>query len=170
MKVWIIGGLSLAVGIAACSNQVDITREKASATQGAGGAGSSGVGSTSGASSSTGAGAGGPGFAKVITADTDIGQAVSFTTPIMSSDPVGTKVMAGPLLITDVILSGPSLYIVQGDDCSVPEDKHINVVYPEQNTFGKQFHGMRLPVLAGQTACSVQGANTRITVFGFRPY
>jgi hypothetical protein len=166
MKVWIIGGLVFAAGIAACSNQVSITAEKASGTEGAGGAGSSGVGSGSGASSST--GTGGPGFAKVVTADTDIGQSVFFTTTSTVSPDKEQKVIEGPFYITDAMSqSGSMLHLVQGNDCGVSEDKLILMIMLNQNS---SIHGMRIPILAGQTVCAVQGNYNKVTVLGFKPY
>ncbi|MEP7124199.1 MAG: hypothetical protein ABJE95_24950 [Byssovorax sp.] len=168
MKVWIIGGLALAAGIAACSGQVDITAEKAAGSQGAGGSGSSGASGTSGVSSSAGTGAPGPGLTKVVTADTDIGQSVFFTTTSVVSPEKEQKVLEGPFFITDATAqTGGTLHLVQGNDCGVSEDKLILLAMINQNG---SIHGMRIPVLAGQTVCAVQGNNIRVTVLGFRPY
>jgi hypothetical protein len=169
MKVWIIGGLAFVAGMAACAGEVNITAETASGTQGAGGAGpgsSGATGSGNGASSS--AGTGGPGFTKVITADTDIGQSVFFTTTSTVSPDKEQKVIEGPFYITDAMTqSGSMLHLVQGNDCGVSEDKLILMVMLNQNS---SIHGMRIPVLAGQTVCAVQGNYSRVTVLGFRPY
>lgn len=168
MKVWIIGGLLFVAGMAACAGEVNITAETASGTQGAGGAGSS----ASSASSSVGTGGPGPGLSKVVTADTDIGQYVSITIPFIASPDAPTKVVEGPFFITDVISPRESpLSIVQGNDCSVSEDKLIPVViFYDQFNAVKQVHGLRLPILAGQSVCAVQSANFKVTVLGFKPY
>lgn len=162
MKVWIIGGLTLAAGIAACSNQISITAEKAGSTQGAGGAGPSGTTSASGPSSSTGAGASGPGLAKVVTADTDIGQYVSI---VASPGPDAyTKLLEGPLFISDVV-GFVELDTVQGGDCNALQETHTVVAHSSNIT---ELHGIRLPILLGQSLCTYSGLP--VTVLGFKPY
>jgi uncharacterized spore protein YtfJ len=162
MKVWIIGGLSLAACLAACSNHVIITAEKTGGTQGAGGSGSSGATGASGSGSSTGAGGSGPGFARVITAETDIGQYVSITANVDPS--TYTKLLDGPLFISDVI-GFVQLTTVNGGDCNVPQDKHTTVA---QGNMIAELHGIRMPILAGQSLCLYGGG--AVTVLGFKPY
>ncbi|MEP7124077.1 MAG: hypothetical protein ABJE95_24330 [Byssovorax sp.] len=166
MKVWIFGGLALAAGIAACSNQVAITAEKAGSTQGAGGSGASATGSGSGPSSGTGAGASGPG--KIVTAETDIGQYVSVSIPNVGPES-WVKVVEGPFFVTDVV-GATRLATVQGKDCSVAEELHTLVVLGGQQAY--QLHGMRLPVLPGQSLCVSAGLSgfPVTNVLGFKPY
>jgi hypothetical protein len=173
MKVWIIGGLLFVAGMAACAGEVNITAETASGTQGAGGAGSSGAtGRGSAVSSSAGTGGPGPGLTRVVTADTDIGQSVFFTTTSVVSPEKEQKVIEGPFFITDAISEGMvPLHLVQGNDCGVSEDKLIPLVmFYNQAGSTQQIHGVRIPVLAGQTICAIQGNNAKVTVLGFRPY
>ena len=152
---------------------MSITAEKSSGTQGAGGAGSSGTGSPSNgssASSAAGTGGSGPGLTRVVTADTDIGQYVSVTTN--SAEPVNaveTKVIEGPIFLTDALFyAGFPPSIVQGSDCTVPESKHIPVFRPVVNV--GEIHGIRNPIMAGQSLCAFATTYGQTTVFGFKPY
>lgn len=108
---------------------------------------------------------------RVVTADTDIGQYLSVTTN--STDPtnaVPTKVVAGPFFLTHASFApGTGASIVQGSDCTVPEDKHIPVVRVIATNIA-DIHGIRIPVLAGQSLCGLALKYGQITVFGFKPY
>jgi hypothetical protein len=75
--------------------------------------------------------------------------------------------VSGPFFVSDVAAASGSgtLYTVTGSDCMAPLQA-IVVFLPGQ---GFQSHGMRLPVLAGQTLCVTNVGGT-LTVLGFRPY
>lgn len=185
MRIWLSGGLIAALGIASCSNDVTITAETTGGTgssssgssssgttntQGSGGASTTSSGSTSSSSGTGGAGAGGPGSGKLVAADTDMAQYQSITLPAPSPPGTEQKVVDGPFFITDVFMSyqGGILTFdtVTGGDCSAPANQHHGVL-----TVTPQIHGIRLPVLAGQTLCltaNVQSDN--YTVLGFKPY
>lgn len=175
MRTWIFGGLLFTAGLAACSNKVLITAEttgsatgtggSSTATSGTGASGPGGTTSSSGAGGSTGTG----GTGKLVTADTDIAQYVSTSTTGTAQNPVETKVIEGPFFVTDVIGLTYVLSTVQGSDCSVSTDKHTVVVL-STTANGGQLHGVRIPILAGQSLCTQAGLNYNVTVLGFRPY
>jgi len=173
MKPWILGGLVVMAALAACSNEVKIKAETTGSTssgstssgttntQGSGGASTTSSGGTGGA------GASGPG--KVLTAETDVAQYQAVATSNTDAYPVDTKLLDGPFFISDVLFSGASLVTtVYGADCSVSFDKHTVVLSTKDA--GSQVHGMRLPILPGQSLCTQSGINARVTVLGFRPY
>ena len=186
-SAWILGGLATAAGIAACSAQVSITAEKAAAVSGSssgssmnvtgsgasgpGGTGSAtGTGGSTGTGSSTGSGASGAG--KVVTADNDIGQYASISLVPLKID----KVVDGPFFVTDLYCanngnSALTLDTVTGGDCSVPAASHTVVLAVNGNVpySVPQAHGIRLPVLSGQTLCGTVGSSA-CTVLGFKPY
>jgi hypothetical protein len=175
---WLGGAALLGVGFAACSNHVTIGPESTGSAHGSTGpttssttvvASSSGTvgpgGTSSGAggasnSGSTSSSSGAPGPAMVVTAETDIGQYQSITQ-------TSGAVVSGPFFVSDVAgaVNGGALYTVTGSDCTVSQQ--AMVVFLPQGPF--QSHGMRLPVLAGQTLC-VTNSGGSLTVLGFRPY
>lgn len=181
-SAWMLGGLAAAAGIAACSSDVTITAEKTSvvssgSSMNATGSGASGPGGTggsmgSGTGGSTGTGASGPG--KIVTADNDIGQYQSVT--ILGIGP-GQKVVDGPFFVTDVYCGNTNnstmiLDTIPSGDCSAPQAQHTAVLVALGSSVGNgtpQVHGIRLPVLAGQTLCGTVGSSS-CTVLGFKPY
>jgi len=170
----------MTAAIAACSNDVRIipeptgttatTTTTSSSTSGTmGGAGGSGGASTSSSGGTT----------KLTTADTDMAQCQSITA---TGDATATavKVLEGPFFVTDVLAgstSAPTFTTVAGTDCSVPQDKHTFVlqVVPLPGAgsgTSPQVHGIRLPVLTGQSLCAFSGLSLGVTttVLGFKPY
>lgn len=168
MKTCILGVLALSTCLAACSNRVEIAAE----TSGSGGNRSQitgqGAAFPGGTGGSTGTGAAWPGSGKLVTADTDIAQYASVTTTSTVQNPVNTKVLEGPFFISDVINITYPLTTVGGSDCSLPLDQHTTVLFGTTNV--SQFHGLRLPILAGQALCTQAGLNYNVTVLGFKPY
>lgn len=156
-----IGGMLLMTGLVACTNEVPISADTS--------------GHVGGAMQLTGAGAAHPDLdefggsagaspvaSKVVTADTDMAQYQSITIEIASPQPI----LQGPFFVTDVVADHPvALFTVTGSDCATPQTK---VLVAPQGT--SQFHGMRLPVLAGQSLCQGPTATGTLTVMGFRPY
>jgi hypothetical protein len=154
-----------------CSTDVSITKETTSSmssgptTGPTGPTGPGGTGGASSTSSSSSAGAGGATVGKLATADTDMGQyqALEVTWP---GGLTGVPVVAGPFFITDVIgQSGTGfLFTVNDGNCAITPGPHLlNLT----DTNGKELHGIRTPVLAGQTLCMMY---TTVTVLGFKPY
>lgn len=162
MKNWILGALALSIGLAACSNRVEIKPETT-------GSGASHPG-TGGSTSTGSTGSTGPAPPKVVTADTDMAQYASITTTTTALDPVDTLIVEGPFFITDAIAVTSVLTTVQGNDCSIPVEKHTIVLTGNVNTGVTQFHGLRLPVLSGQSLCVKSAINYNVTVLGFKPY
>lgn len=174
----IIGGAAIAAALASCSNKVTITAEQSGAQSGStgstmmmtAGSGASGPGGTTGSggagtggssSSSTGTGAG---AGKVVTADSDIAQYQSITVDLN----VTTPLLAGPFFVTDVYATaGVTLSTVSGSDCSTPKTA---VLQPPGSGGVEQIHGIRLPILAGQSLCEGSSPSGTVTILGFRPY
>lgn len=178
----ILGGVLVLGALAACSNKVDIKAEQSGAASGStgstmmtAGSGASGPGGTTGSggagtggstSSSTGTGTGGASSAKVVTADSDIAQYQSISADLLSMQPV----LQGPFFVTDVYANNNvTLATVTGTDCSAPQATVMQLPTTAMNgTF--QIHGVRLPVLAGQSLCHNTNVGGTLTILGFRPY
>ncbi len=120
--------------------------------------------SSGGTTGSGGAMPGGP--TKTVTADNDIGQYLSFTIPASPNGYV--KVTSGPFFLTDAATyqTPLSFTTVSNGDCSVPTEQHTMLLYQPSNN---QAHGIKTPILPGQTLCVGLGAYP-VTVLGFRPY
>lgn len=138
-------------------------------TMGTGGASTSSSSSSS-SSSSTG---GPPPAQRVVTAETDIAQYQSITVSTTSTES-GAKVIDGPFFVTDVAggwqqgPGGASFHVVTNGDCSVAVGMTVLSTNVGQNA-AYQVHGIRMPVLPGQTLC-MSGALTTAIVMGFKPY
>jgi hypothetical protein len=72
--------------------------------------------------------------------------------------------LEGPLFVSDAI-GFVQLSTVTGADCNVAQDKHTNVA--QANT-PAELHGIRMPILPGQSLCLYGGG--AVTVLGFKPY
>jgi hypothetical protein len=162
--------LGLAGCVGACGGKVAIKAESGTSSGSTGSSMTMGAGGSSSSSTTTsGTGAAGPG--KVVTAETDIGQYQSITVNFSGNAVVPLKVIDGPFFVTDVYGSSVQpLDIVQGTDCSVMQG-HTQVLGTLFMSPPDQVHGIRLPVLVGQTLCAYPGGpQNPITVLGFRPY
>jgi hypothetical protein len=167
--VTITSVVAVAAVLAACGNRISIQPEPTS-----GGGGSSSSSSSTSSTSSSGP----PPFTKVVTAETDIAQ---YQTITLVGDGTGAtmKLLDGPFFVTDVYdddsMVLPRLTVVQGGDCSVDQNMHTILLAPAQTTVGYQIlqiHGIRMPVLPGQTLCvrDTPSLGNKMTVMGFRPY
>jgi hypothetical protein len=155
-----VGGLASVLSIAACSNKVLITAETTGTAAGSGGsvATSTTGSSIGGTGGSTGAGA----VNKVITADTDLGQYQSISVDLLTMQPL----VQGPFFVTDIVAGNTTTFFtVAGNDCTAP----FTMVLTETPGGLLQFHGIRIPILAGQSLCH-QPNNGTLTVLGFKPY
>jgi len=162
MKAAIIGGWLLVAGVAACSNDPAITPESSGGSGGdtmmltGAGAASPDLGDMGGSAGAP------PGSGKLVTADTDAAQYQSIAVDPSSSRPI----VQGPFFVTDVLADGAvTLFTVVGSDCSAPQTK---VLVAAKGV--SQFHGIRLPILAGQSLCHHATATGALTVLGFKPY
>jgi hypothetical protein len=185
-QLWIGGGLLVAAGITACSTRVNIMAETttgsasgsssssslSTAGSGASGPGGTGTGGATGSGVSSGAGAAGPG--RVVSADNDIAQYASIV--IVAGAGGSQKVVEGPFFVTDVYGINWVLDTVSGSDCSIPQGQHVSVLHTDEvlnSASPPQIHGIRLPVLAGQSLClqvPAQWNGVTVTVLGFKPY
>lgn len=171
--------------LGACGNDVAISAEttatsNTSSTSSSGSMSSSsgttmgtGGASTSSSSSNSSSTGGPPPAQRVVTAETDIAQYQSITVSTTSTES-GAKVIDGPFFVTDVAggwqqgPGGASFHVVTNGDCSVAVGMPVLSTNVGQNA-AYQVHGIRMPVLPGQTLC-MSGALMTATVMGFRPY
>jgi hypothetical protein len=94
---------------------------------------------------------------------------VSVVVPPNNTD---QKVVDGPFFVTD-FYGYVVLDTVMGGDCSVPQSQHTPIASSAGQmaaNCGAQLHGMRMPILAGQTLCANTNSGCTVTVMGFRPY
>lgn len=84
----------------------------------------------------------------------------------ISVDLLSTQLaLQGPFFVTDVIADNTvTLSTVTGNDCSAPQTKVLSAIGPAQ------FHGMRMPILSGQSLCHSMNGGGTLTVLGFKPY
>jgi hypothetical protein len=161
MERALFGGVFLMAGLVACSNEVPISPD----TSGHGGGTMllTGAGAAHPDLDELGGSAGAsPVSGKVVTADTDMAQYQSTTVELSSSQPI----LQGPFFVTDVLADHQvTLFTVTGGDCAAAQTR---VLLAPQGT--SQFHGMRLPILGGQSLCHGTTAPGTLTVMGFRPY
>jgi hypothetical protein len=159
-RAW-FAGVFLMAGLAACTNEVPISPD----TSGHGGGTMllTGAGAAHPSLDDTGGAAGAsPVAGKVVTADTDMAQYQTITVELGSVQPI----IQGPFFVTDVLANHQvTLFTVTGGDCAAPPTKVL--MAPREPS---QFHGMRLPVLGGQSLCQGTTATGTLTVLGFRPY
>lgn len=170
-----------AAAFAACGTEVKIVAETtgsshASSTSSPESTSSSSgtmMGGTGGASSTSSSTGGPPPAQKLVTAETDIAQYQSFTVSTTITQQVA-KVLDGPFFVTDVAGSsgqgpgGPSFFLVTNGDCSGGGGQWVLNTSVGQSA-ANQVHGIRMPVLPGQTLC-MEGTLMTGVVMGFRPY
>jgi hypothetical protein len=159
----VAGVVALVGGAAACSKAPPITAETTAAGSTGTSTGASAPGGSSGAS---GAGGASSGPAKVVTAETDIAQYQSITIP--SSNPNGAMVVSGPFFVTDMYAptgNGFLAVVTSGSDCNAasPQNAALNL-----QGSPAQIHGIRMPVLKGQSLCAIEAPGA--TILGFAPY
>jgi len=166
-----------AAAFVACGTDVRITAETTGSSQASGSSsggttmgGTGGAGGSSMATSTSSSTGGPPPVQKMVTAETDMAQYQSFT--VLADAQVAKKVLDGPFFVTDaagsIISSGAVFFLGTNGDCSTQTDTVLQT--NASNLGAHDIHGMRMPVLPGQTLCLVSGSYGGATVMGFRPY